>query len=157
LEGVLSNIYTYLTTYVVGPLAVIFIIIGGIMYMLSGGNKEAAERAKKTIIYAITGLAIVILSSYFYNEIKTILDGSSTSSQLQTILNNVLKFLLSIVGFLAIIAMVVGSIWMFTAAGNEERYELGKKTAGYAILGLAIAVASLIIAQQVGNLISGSS
>jgi len=156
-EALLTNIYNYLTKYVVGPLAVIFIIIGGIMYMLSGGDKDRIERAKKTVIYAIVGLAIVVASSYFYNEIKLIMSGSgtSTTSQLQTILTNVLKLLLSIVGFIAIISMVVGAIWMFTAVGDEEKYELGKKTATYSIIGLMIAVAALIIAKQVVKLIGG--
>jgi len=158
IEMVLGNIYNYLVNYVVGPLAVIFIIIGGIMYMLSGGSKEAAERAKKTIIYAIVGLAIVVVSKYFYDEIKLMLTGSGNAgSQLQLILLSVLRFLLSIVGFLAIISMVIGAIWMFTAVGDEERYELGKKTAAYSILGLVIALAALIIAQQVTILVGGGS
>jgi uncharacterized membrane protein len=154
-EGVLGNIYNYLVTYVVGPLAVIFIVVGGIMYMISGGNKEMAERAKKTIIYAIAGMSLVVVSAFLYSEIKSILGGGGSGSKLQDILTNTLKFLLSIVGFLAIISIVIGSIWMFTAGGNEERYELGKKTATYSILGLTIAVASLVIATQIKNLITG--
>jgi len=154
IEGVLGNIMSYLQG-IAGTIAVIFIIIGGVMYMLSGGSKEMTERAKKTLVFAIAGLAIVLAAPLFYQEIKAVLSGSSPGSALQAVLSNILKLLLSIVGFLAIISMVVGAIWMFTAVGDEERYELGKKTATYSIIGLVIAVASLIIATQVKNLIGG--
>jgi type IV secretory pathway VirB2 component (pilin) len=154
IEGVLTNITTYLQG-IAGTIAVIFIIIGGIMYMVSGGSKEGTERAKKTLIFAIAGLAIVLVAPYLYTEIKALLGGSSAGSTLTTILTNILKLLLSIVGFLAIISMVVGAIWMLTAVGDDERYELGKKTATYSIIGLVVALSALIIATQVKNIIGG--
>lgn len=156
IEGVLVNIMSYLRG-IAGTIAVIFIIIGGIMYMLSGGSKEMAERAKRTLIFAIAGLAIVLAAPLFYQEIKAVLSGNNPGSALQQLLLNILRLLLSIVGFLAIITMIVGGIWMLTAAGDEDRYILGKKTATYSILGLVIAVASLIIAQQVMSLIGNGS
>lgn len=154
IEGVLGNIMSYLRG-IAGVIAVIFIIIGGIMYMVSGGSKETTERAKKTLICAIAGLAIVLAAPLFYQEIKAVLSGNNPGSALQQILMNILKLLLAIVGFLAIISMVVGAIWMLTAVGDEDRYELGKKTAGYSILGLVIALSALIIANQVTNIIGG--
>lgn len=154
IEGVLGNIMSYLQG-IAGTIAVIFIIIGGIMYMVSGGSKEMAERAKKTLICAIAGLAIVLAAPYFGQEIKAIISGGNPGSALKDILLRILQLLLSIVGFLAIISMVVGAIWMLTAVGDEDRYELGKKTAGYSILGLTIALAALVIANQVKTLIGG--
>ena len=156
IEGVLGNIMNYLRG-IAGVIAVIFIIIGGVMYMMSGGGKEMTERAKKTVIFAIVGLAIVLAAPLFYQEIKAVLSGDNPGSALQQILLNILRLLLSIVGFLAIISMVVGAIWMFTAVGDDDRYELGKKTAQYSILGLVIALSALIIANQVTKLIGGGS
>ncbi len=42
-----------------GALAVIFVIVGGIQYITSGGG-EGIKKAKKTIIYALAGLVISI-------------------------------------------------------------------------------------------------
>lgn len=156
IEGVLANIMGYLQG-IAGTIAVIFIIIGGIMYMVSGGSKEMTEKAKKTVLFAVVGLAIVLAAPLFYQEIKAILSGNNHGSALQAILMNVLKLLLSIVGFLAIITVVIGAIWMFSAVGDDNRYKIGKKTVTYSILGLIIAVASLIIATQVTSLIGNSS
>ena len=146
-------------------IAIIFIVIGGVMYMLSAGNKEMMERGKKTLIYALAGLAIVVAAPVFLKEILEILGGPGSSvtvppevtaaSKLQVIASRTLKLLLSIVGILAIIGILLGAIWMFTAGGDEDRYKLGKKTVIYAIVGIVIAAGALIIVQQITNLISG--
>ena len=47
---------------IAGLLAVIFLIVGGFRYITAGGNEETAESAKKTIIIAIIGIVVVILS-----------------------------------------------------------------------------------------------
>lgn len=51
-----------LTLGIVGLLSVFFIIVGGLRYITSGGNEEAAASGKKTFINAIIGLVIVIFS-----------------------------------------------------------------------------------------------
>jgi len=156
IEAVLGNIMSYLQK-IAGAIAMIFIIIGGIMYMMSIGNKEMIERAKKTLIFAIAGLAIVVAAPLFYQEIKAILGGGSPGSALQGILTRVLQLLLSIVGFLAIISMLIGAIWMFASCGDEERYKLGKKTVIYSIVGITIAAAALIIINQVIALVGSGT
>jgi uncharacterized membrane protein len=45
-----------------GLLSVIFIFIGGISFILSGGAEEKIKKAVSTIRYAIIGLIITILS-----------------------------------------------------------------------------------------------
>ncbi len=45
-----------------GILSVVFIIVGGFSFILSGGNEEKIKQAVGTIRYAIIGLIITILS-----------------------------------------------------------------------------------------------
>jgi hypothetical protein len=47
---------------VVGVIAVIMIIIGGVKYITSGGDASNVTGAKNTILYAIIGLVVVALS-----------------------------------------------------------------------------------------------
>ncbi len=47
---------------VVGIIAVVMIIIGGVKYITSGGDAGNVTGAKNTILYAIIGLVIVALS-----------------------------------------------------------------------------------------------
>jgi hypothetical protein len=46
----------------VGIASVIMIIIGGFKYVLSGGDSTATKSAKDTIIYAVVGLTVALLT-----------------------------------------------------------------------------------------------
>lgn len=48
--------------FIVGALSVIMVIVGGLRYVLSGGDAAGLKSAKETIIYALVGLAISLLS-----------------------------------------------------------------------------------------------
>lgn len=47
---------------IVGVVAVVMIIVGGLRYITSGGDSSKVGTAKTTIIYAIVGLVIVALA-----------------------------------------------------------------------------------------------
>jgi hypothetical protein len=51
-----------LLSAIVGIVAVIMIIFGGLRYITSGGNDSSVSGAKNTILYAIIGLIIVALA-----------------------------------------------------------------------------------------------
>ena len=54
-------------------LAFLFLIIGGIRCILSGGDKEGTTKARSMITAAIIGLAIVFLSFVIMNVVGSIL------------------------------------------------------------------------------------
>lgn len=49
---------------IIGVIAVIMIIIGGLKYITSGGDSGNVSSAKNTIIYALVGLVIVALAQF---------------------------------------------------------------------------------------------
>ena len=48
--------------FVVGVVAVVVIIIGGILYVTSTGDPGKTKRAKDTILYAVIGLVVAIMA-----------------------------------------------------------------------------------------------
>lgn len=48
--------------FLVGAVAVIFLIIGGLRYVISNGDSKAVEAAKNTILYAIIGIVVAVIS-----------------------------------------------------------------------------------------------
>lgn len=50
-------------SFVSGVASVIAIIVGGIMYTVSGGNESRTKTAKDAILYAVIGL-VISLSAY---------------------------------------------------------------------------------------------
>ncbi len=59
--------------YVVGIIAVIMLIIGGIRYVISGGDSKKVTDAKNTVLYAIIGLIIAFLAFAIVNFVITAL------------------------------------------------------------------------------------
>jgi len=54
---------------VVGIIAVIMIIIGGLKYITSTGDSNNTNSAKNTILYAIIGLVVVALAQIIVREV----------------------------------------------------------------------------------------
>ena len=157
-EGVLDSILSTLRGIIV-ILSLVFIVIGAILYITSAGNDKQMTMAKGAITAAMIGLAIGLAAPSFLKEIGTVLGWDASVNQdalvgaktLSQIARNVLDFLLSIVGVLAIIMLVVGGIMYLTAAGNEDQLDSGKKIVKYSIIGIAVALASLVIVSQIAN------
>lgn len=60
-NGTLSKVATALAI-VAGIVSVIFVIVGGIKYIFSGGDSSATSSAKNTILYALVGLVVAVLA-----------------------------------------------------------------------------------------------
>lgn len=61
LAGIFATVSNTLI-YIVGAVAVIFLIIGGLRYVISNGDPKNVTAAKDTILYAIIGIIVAIIS-----------------------------------------------------------------------------------------------
>lgn len=77
IEDVLADMTTWILGFGV-MLCVVLIIWGGLTYVASIGDEQRIEKSKKTIHYAIFGLAIIGLS---YAMIKVVNDVLITNNQ----------------------------------------------------------------------------
>ena len=75
-NGVFKQV-TNTILYIVGIIAVIMLIIGGIRYVTSGGDAKKVTDAKNTVLYAIIGLVISFLAFAIVNFVITALPSSS--------------------------------------------------------------------------------
>ena len=158
LEGLLASLLNSLRGFV-AVVAIIVIIIGGIMYITSGGSEKQIETAKKAIGGALIGMAIIFAAPAFLKEILNILgardmpaDVAAAPSILQ-IAEKVLQFLLSIVGILAIIGLIVGGAFYMTAYGDEEKAKKGKEIIKNSLIGIIVASAALLLIKQLAVLL----
>lgn len=53
--------------FIVGAISVIMVIIGGLRYVISGGNNSNVTAAKNTILYAVVGLVVSIMAFAIVN------------------------------------------------------------------------------------------
>lgn len=73
-ETLIKNV-TNTLAFVAGALAVIAIIVGGILYITSGGDEKRIGAAKNTILYAVVGMVIAVLA---YSIANFVLKGVTT-------------------------------------------------------------------------------
>lgn len=152
---------------IIAFIAVIFIVIGGIMYMSSAGDEKRVTKAKSIWTGAVIGLAIALAAPTFLKEIQFVLGGGGTTGgaenwvanapTIQGIATRVLDLLFSIFGFIAIIALVIGGGMYLTAYGDEKKIDDGKKMIKYAIIGIVVALSAMLIVRQVNNLLKGGT
>lgn len=62
-----------------GIIAVIIILIGGFLWMTSGGNEEKVKKAKKVIVSGVIGLVIVIAAFSIASFVITQIAGVATA------------------------------------------------------------------------------
>lgn len=69
--GLINLIPTVITYLFIGAtfLSLAFLIIGGIRWITSGGDKHGVETARKTVIFAVIGLAVVFSSFLIINTV----------------------------------------------------------------------------------------
>ncbi len=48
--------------FVIGAIAVLMIVIGGLRYVISGGDSSQTKSAKDTVLYAVIGLVIALMA-----------------------------------------------------------------------------------------------
>jgi len=65
---IMKNVINILLT-VVGIVAVIMIIVGGIKYITSAGDSSGVSSAKNTILYAVVGLVVALMAFAIVNYV----------------------------------------------------------------------------------------
>lgn len=77
--GIFQTIVNVLL-FLIGAIAVIMLIIGGVRYVISGGDQAQVTSAKNTILYAIVGIVVAFLAYAAVNFVMTQLNTATTTS-----------------------------------------------------------------------------
>ena len=156
IDSIVRIVNTFLT--LVGIFAAIFIIVAGVKYIASGGDEEAVRSAKRQLIYAILGLAVVIISSALVNlvfpESTPIFAGTATNVEdaIYTIVNT----FLTLVGIFAAIFIIVAGVKYITSGGDEEAARTAKRQITYALIGLVVVILSAVLVNIIISPFTGS-
>lgn len=148
---------------IVGWLAVIMIVIGGMIYLTSGGRATQITLAKTIITFALVGFAIAVAAPSLLREIRDIAAGGvgggggliTNATPIVDIVTNVMNFALTMIGILATIGFTISGIMYISAGGDSLRAQTAKRMLLYSVIAIAITGASLIILKQVLQLLGG--
>ena len=109
---------------------------GSIIKILSGQRIKFMEKFLKQILILV--ILFFLLFPILNVEGTVSLPNLLGSTDLPTIVGNIIKAVLGLVGTLALVMFIYGGILWMTSGGSEEQVKKGKDTLVWAILGLAI-------------------
>lgn len=76
-QGGIFKTITNVLLFLIGAISVIMLIVGGIRYVVSGGDSSAVQGAKNTILYAIVGVVVAILA---YAVVNFVIDSFANNA-----------------------------------------------------------------------------
>lgn len=79
-EGIIATVVNILS-WVIGVAAVVMLIIGGLRYVVSGGDANSVSSAKNTILYALVGVVVAALAQAL---VQFVLRRATTSEPVPT-------------------------------------------------------------------------
>lgn len=167
LNQLVINIFKYLMDLSV-PLAILALIYAGFLFVTSGGSPQRIEEGKEAIKAAVIGLVIVFGAWFIYKAIYDALTGKSIFSlipvayaiapppgvptDLITLITNITGGVLEIAGGVIVIMIMYGAFLILTSANNPKRYDAGKQTIIYSLIGLVIILFSSWLVHTIANL-----
>lgn len=79
INGLIRLVINWLLAIAFG-IAVLFLIIGGFWYITSAGNEETAEKGKNTIVNALIGIVVIILSYVIVSVVSNMVTSPTVSA-----------------------------------------------------------------------------
>ncbi|MAE68230.1 MAG: hypothetical protein QF793_03460 [Candidatus Peribacteraceae bacterium] len=132
-----------------GLAAVVVIVIAGIWLVVSVGDEQAKEKAKKIILYALVGLIIIALAAGIvtliinatggggiFGPVPTL--GNADGTDIRATVRRILRTVLGFMALIAVIVIVIAGISMVISLGNEQAKDRAKRIILYTIIGLFI-------------------
>lgn len=140
----------------VATIALVFFVIGAIMYMAGGVDEDNVKRGKSAMTASLIGFTLVLAVPSLLKEIYGIFGVSAPAAgpALVSIALNILRFLVSLVGIFGTIMLVVSGLAYMGSAGADDKAKSAKKMATYSFVGIVLALAALIIIRQVTRFFS---
>ena len=113
----------------------------------------------KSIGYGMVSVAILAMPAFANAQLDITAGGGTQlpSGGVFTIISNLMKWLLTIVGVVGVIGFAIAGLLYLTAAGDETRIGKAKGAMVASIIGVIVALAGLVALQFAKSMLGGSS
>lgn len=148
-----------------------YVIYGGYLYTMSGGDPNKVATGKKVLTQAFIGLAIAILANIIVGTIRIALDADFTGScnaiedtkitecgaNPGNMITSLIQWVIGVAGVVSVIFVVYGGISYSTSSGDPNKIKKAKDMILYALIGLAIVALAEVITAFVSGMIRDNS
>jgi hypothetical protein len=137
---------------IIGYIAAFFILFGGFQFVANNGSAQTVEKATRTILNAVIGLAISIASVAIINLIFGIVAPTAEVNGVRVpiatgeqVLQNILNTAYFIMGIIAVIVIVIAGFTYATSAGDSGKLTKAKNQILYAVVGIFVVLSAFVI------------
>lgn len=150
--------------YIIGSVAVLFVVRSGLRLVLLGGVEEEVTKDKKNIFYGLLGLVVILMSNPIINKVffkintgnypgidpvRPAIDRVRLAQEIAGATNIVA----AIAGPFALLSLVAGGLMYILAGGEEEKIGKAKKIIMWSAIGIiiiygAFAIVSTFVSRQ---------
>ncbi len=127
---------------IAGAAAVIFIVIGGVQMVMSGGDEGKISTAKKAVIYSLAGLGLAITAATLVSFVTTENYGQAGGANFLFGAGGFVPSVIRIIMMLFDAGFFIVIFWaglrMVIAAGNAEEFKKAGVMIRWAIVGAII-------------------
>ena len=105
-------------------------------------------KINKTFLFSII-IFLLLFAPFTFAQIS-----EPTNKPIADILADLVDWLLSLVGIIAVAMIIIGGVLYLTAGGSERQLEMAKKTLIYTVIGLLICGISYVIVKTVAEILT---
>lgn len=143
--------------YVIGAVAILFMVISGVKMVVMGDNEETANKQKTNLLWGLIGLVLIMVAGPMA-EILDLQQGGFLSDEYEIgyrarlfdkQVHIVLTFIKYIVGSIAVLFIIRSGALLVTGGDSEEVLATEKKNIIAAIFALFIIMVSDVVVKQV--------
>ena len=136
-----------------GSFAVIWIIISGVQMVIAGGDESKVTEQKRSITYAVIGLAVVLLLERMIVLIYGVpgIEQRGFTERPEALSQEFLglvSFIKAVIGAAAVLMIIISGFRTIAAAGDEEKLTKQKKSIIWIIVGIVIILVNQFIIEN---------
>ncbi len=150
--------------YLIGSIAVLEIVINGIRMIALGSSEDKLARDKTNLMYSAIGLVVIVIADNVINNVfykinpstypgvEGVKPGIDAPRAIQELVGFT-NLIVSIVGPIAILAVLAGGVMYMTAAGDDGKMSQAKRLIVAALAGIILMYGAFAIVSTfiVGN------
>lgn len=143
-KAIVQKIISYLQL-VIGVISSIFMFYAGGKFVTQGDDEDAIESAKKTFVFGLIGLAVVILADPLVNNVFYPASGKPGTEEAREFTKQIIGLVRFVLNFLAVvtfIAFVYAGYLYTTSFGDDEKHEQAKNIFIGSAIGIVLILCS---------------
>lgn len=149
-------------TLAIGYIAMVMMVYGGYLYIMSQGDPAKMAKGKRTLVTAITGVVLGLTASVLVNTAIGILGINRGTGIVQDAgwtrdrVNGIFNYAYSMAGILAVIFIIKSGIDYMLAAGDPAKTSKATRNLIYSVVGLVIVILAAVITNFVVSSVTGA-